>query len=59
MFLCVGITYADGYPYTDDRTVYFKVQRLEGIAENSSITCGLVDCYEDCPSYEYRSCKNP
>ena len=58
-FLCVGITYADGYPTTVNDIVFFIVQRLEGIAENSSITCGLSDCYEECLPFEYRSCKNP
>ena len=46
----VAITYADGYPTTRGETIQFIVQRLEGIAESSSVTFSFSDC-DECPVY--------
>ena len=49
-YLCVAlVTYAGGYPTTEGEVVIAKIQRPEGIAENSSIICKLSDCHE-CPA---------
>ena len=54
--LCLAITYADGYPTTQSETIRAIVQRPEGIAEDSSITCGLSDCVK-CRVFTTTPCK--
>ena len=55
-YLCAAITYADGYPTTEGERIRAIVQRPEGIAENSSITCGLSDCLTCAPRL-FTQCK--
>ena len=55
-YLCVAITYADGYPTTEGDTIRAIVERPEGIAEDSSISCGLSDCTK-CRVFRYTQCK--
>ena len=54
--LCIEITYADGYPTTESDTIRAIVERPEGIAEDSSISCGLSDCTK-CRVFHYTQCK--
>ena len=55
LYVDVPLMFANGYPTTENDTIYAIVERPEVIAENSSITCALKDCVE-CPIFTSTPC---